>query len=99
VSQVDKIVSTSTAVVAVKVEVDTLKVATAKLQATADDHGSQLKQAAITDARLAAGQEKMFTILKSLSDDVHAIDDHVGIVGQKVDDQALRITDLQEQRK
>jgi hypothetical protein len=99
VSQVDKVIANSTAVVAAKTDLDTQKVAIAKLQSTANDHSAQLSQAAATDARLTAGQERMFTILKTLSDDVHTIDKDVGVVDQKIDDQALRISDLQQNRQ
>jgi hypothetical protein len=67
-------------------DVAVLKTEFKVLQATANEHSSQLSQAAIDRQRSAEIQEKIFGAIKQIGNDVHAIDIHVATVDQKVDD-------------
>jgi len=79
-------------VVSTKADVDTLKVAVSVLSKTADSHTDQLTQIANDRVHSTDVQEKIFTAIKQLSTDIHAIDVHVATVDQKVED-------LKEQRQ
>lgn len=85
---------------ATKGDVDTLKIQIKILGETADGHTYQLAENAKAQASAAAIQDKIFSAIKGIRDDVHALDSHISAVGQKVDDQADQVRELRaDQRK
>lgn len=79
-----------------KSDIDTLKVAVKVLKVDVDAHTTALAVSSSQQKANADVQAKILHALEHLSTDVNGVSAGVKVLDQKVDDQALRITDLRE---